>query len=245
MEKKTVGEILKERGIIKERPKDEEAEKKYKFEQEVSLKDVVMKIEKLGAEVTALKDIKFQSDERIRELSEKIGELRSSLFQRETLIKELESKSKQLSDTVSDIEPNRIRKEMEKRKQEVESLDMKMEKLEMINKEVLKKLENVQGVTENIRSIENLSQVLKKIDDMVDKGEKSKQDVDRLCAKAERFYIEIENHMKEFPELKIKLEKVDDLAKEITKTVDEINIKLAGFLPKDDFEIFGKEEIQG
>jgi chromosome segregation ATPase len=239
MEKKTVGEILKERGIIKERPK-EEAGETYKFEQEVSLKDIVMKIEKLGAEVTAMKDIKYQSEERIRELSENIGEIRSLLFQRETLIKEMESKIKLLNDSVSDIEPNKIKKEMEKRKTEVENLDMKMEKLQLMNKEVLKSLENVKSVTDNIRSVENLSSTLKKIDGMVEKGEKTKADVDRLSAKTERFYIEMENRVKEFPEFKIKLEKVDDLTKEITKTVDEVNIKLANFVPKDDFEIFKK-----
>jgi len=238
--KKTVGEILKERGIIKERPKEQEAEKKYKFEQEVSLKDVVMKIEKLGAEVSALKDVKFQADEKIRELSEKIGELRSLLFQRETLIKEMESKVRVLNDTVSEIEPAKIRKSMDMRKQEVENLDMKMEKLQVMNREVLKKLENVEAVTENIRSVENLTQVLKKIDAMVEKGEKTKSDVDRLSARTERFYIEMENRMKEFPEFKIKLEKMDELTKEITKTVDEINIKLASFIPKEDFEIFKK-----
>ena len=240
MEKKTVGEILKERGIIKERPKEEEAEKKYKFEQEVSLGDIVMKIEKLAAEVTALKDVKFQADERIRELSENIGEIRSLLFQRETLIKEMESKIKLLNDSVSDIEPSRISKEMEKRKAEVENLDMKMEKLQLMNKEVMKSLEDVKGVTDNIRSVENLAQTLKRIDEMVEKSNKARSDVDRLSAKTERFYIEMENRAKEFPEFKIKLEKVDDLTKEITKMVDSINIKLANFLPKDDFEIFKK-----
>jgi chromosome segregation ATPase len=240
MEKKTVGEILKERGIIKERPKEEEAEKKYKFEEEVSLKEIVMKIEKLGAEVIALKDVKFQADERIRELSEKIGELRSLMFQRETLIKEMESKVRVLGDSVSEIEPTKIMKEMEKRKVEMENLDMKMEKLQLTNREVMKSLENVKGVTDNIRSVENLTQTLKKIDEMVEKGDKARSDVDRLSAKTERFYIEMENRAKEFPEFKIKLEKVDDLTKEITKTVDEINIKLANFVQKDNFEIFKK-----
>ena len=108
MEKKTVGEILKERGIIKERPKEEE--KKYKFEQEVSLGDIVMKIEKLGAEVSAIKDIKSQSDEKVRDLSEKIGEIRSQIFQRETMIKEMETKIRLINDSVADIEPKKIRK---------------------------------------------------------------------------------------------------------------------------------------
>ncbi|MBN2203074.1 MAG: hypothetical protein JW700_02740 [Candidatus Aenigmarchaeota archaeon] len=238
METKTVVEILKEKGIIKERPKEEE--KKYKFEQEVSLKEIMMRIEKLGAEFIALKDVKFQADERIRDLSEKIGELRSMIFQRETMIKEMETKVKMLSDSVTDIEPMRIRKDMEKRKTEIESLEMKIEKMELGNKELVRKIENMENITENIRSIENLTETLKKMDDAAAKMEQTKRDVDRLSAKTERFYIETENRMKDFPQFKIRLEKVDDLSREITKSVDEINIKLGSFVSKDDMDIFKK-----
>ena len=238
MEKKTVGEILKERGIIKERPKEEE--KKYKFEQEVSLGDIVMKIEKLGAEVSAIKDIKSQSDEKVRDLSEKIGEIRSQIFQRETMIKEMETKIRLINDSVADIEPKKIRKEMEKRKEEIEGIDMKMEKMDMTNKDILKKLQNVESVTGNIRSVENLEDMLKRINDAVEKGEKAKTDIDRLSAKTERFYLETENRVKEFPQFKIKLDKIDDLSKELTKTMDQINIRLANFVPKDELEVYKK-----
>jgi len=238
--KKTVGEILEEQGVIKPRPKEKVEKPKYKFEQEVDLKKIVMNVEKLAAEVNALKEVKFHADERIRELAEKIGELRSLLFQRETSIKEMESKIKFIDDAVSDVEPKKIRKEMEKRKVEIEETELKIERLETMNKEMLKNLRSVEKITENIKSVENLKSMLNKIEKMVSKGEKTRTDIDRLAGKAERFYIEMENRIKEFPKLKIKLEKVDDLTKEITKTIDEINIKIAAFVSKEDLESFKK-----
>jgi len=110
-ETKTVGEILKEQGVIKERPKEEEVKKpEYGFEKEDDLKKVIMSVEKLGVEIQGLKEVKFQADEKIRDLTEKMGELRSLVFQRESSIKELESKIKFIEDAVSDIEPQKITK---------------------------------------------------------------------------------------------------------------------------------------
>ena len=239
-EEKTVGEILEKEGIIKDRPKEEVEEIKHEVKEEVDLKELVMRVEKLAAEVTALKEIKFHADERIREISEKIGELRSLVFQRETSIKEMESKIKLLDDVVSDVEPKKIGKEMEKRKGEIEEVGVKIERLETMNKGIVKDLRGIEKITGNIKSVENLREMLDRIEEMVGKGEKTRSDMDRLAGKAERFYIEMENRIKEFPEFKIKLEKIDGLTKEVAKTIDEINIKLAGFTPKEDLESFKK-----
>jgi DNA repair exonuclease SbcCD ATPase subunit len=237
--KKTVGEILKEQGVIRERPKEEEAEKiEHEEEKEVDMKKIVIKLEKLSVEIADLKEVKFHADERIRELSEKIGELRSMVFQRESSIKEMESKVKFIEDAVSSIEPKKVSMEMEKRKQEIEEKGLKIERLEAMNKEMLDKLRSVEKITENIKSMENLKNVLNKVEEMVKREEKTKTDVDRMAGKAEKFYMEMENRVKEFPEFKIKLEKVDDLTKEITKTVDGLNIRLSAFASREDLQSF-------
>jgi chromosome segregation ATPase len=197
-----------------------------------------MKVEKLGVEVKNLKEVKFQAEDRIRELTEKIGELRSMVFQRESSIKEMQSKIKLIDDAVSDIEPKKITKEMEKRKEEIEEKGMKIERLEAMNKELLNNLRKVENITENIKSIENLKSILDRIEKTEGKNAKIKADVDRMAGKAEKFYMEMENRVKEFPDFKIKLDKVDDLTKELTKTIDGINIRLTAFASKQDLESF-------
>ncbi len=110
---KTVGEILKEEGVIH----DEEKQGKVKIEQEVDLNRMLMSIEKLTAEVEALRDIKFQSDERIKEISESIGEMRSLIFQRDGAIKEMQMKLEKMDDAIADVKPDKIAGEMRKREQ--------------------------------------------------------------------------------------------------------------------------------
>jgi hypothetical protein len=114
MAEKTVGEILQEQGVIspvreekKEQQKEDIEEKKISFLGEIKIKQLVMDLEKIKAEVEGLREVKFSSDERIKELSESIGEIRSMLFQKDSLVKELETKIKLLEDSVNDIEPKK------------------------------------------------------------------------------------------------------------------------------------------
>ena len=123
MDGKTVGEILKEQGITGERKEDgkkeekKEEEKKISFIGEIRIKKLVMDLEKLRAEVDGLKEVKFSSDERIKELAENLGEIRSLLFQKDSIVKELEAKLKVIDDSVSDVEPRKISKQFQKEEQ--------------------------------------------------------------------------------------------------------------------------------
>ncbi|MEM5778121.1 MAG: hypothetical protein QXK49_00615 [Candidatus Aenigmatarchaeota archaeon] len=234
---KTVEEILKEEGVIKETPKEE----KVGFEEEkIDLNKVVMNIEKLQAEINAMKDFKQHTDDVIRELTEKIGEIRSMFFQRETLIKETETKVKVLEDIVSDINPSKYMKELEKRKEEILEIQARTEKLETIGKDLANNVNSLKQTLQNIKSIENLERILNEIRDNVSKERELKNDIERIAGKSERFYFEMENRIKEFIDLKGRTDKLEDLTKEITRSVDSLNIRLTSFISKTDLEDFKK-----
>jgi chromosome segregation ATPase len=239
MTEKTVGEILEEEGIIKPIP-TETRESKIKYEEEIDIRKIVMDIEKLRSEVESFKEIKFQADEKIRDVVEKMGEVRSLLFQRESLIKETEMKVKTLEDMVSDISPSKIMKEMEKRKEEINETQAKIEKVELMSKEIVNDVDKLKKTLQNIKSIENLETLLTEIQDMVTKGREVKTDMDRLAGKTERFYIEMESRIKEFSDMKTKISEMDELTKELTKAIDEINIKFSSYISKNDIEEFKK-----
>ena len=245
MAEKTVGEILEEEGIIKpnrretEKPKEEEIEeKKISFLGEIKIRQLVMDIEKIKVEVEGLREIKFSSDERIKELSESIGEIRSMLFQKDSLVKELEAKIKLLEDNVNQIEPKKISKDFQKQEERINLAEAKTEKVESMYKDVYKRFEESQKILESIKSVENLKSKVAEMENLVSKSIENKAEVDRLTAKTEKFYTEIEDKLKDFSKLKGETEKLDDLTKEITKSVDEISIKLSGFAKREDIEGF-------
>ena len=235
---KTVEEILKEEGVIKPIPREEK--EKIKVEEEIDLRKIVMTLEKLQTEIDAFKDVREQNDERIRELTEKIGEIRSMFFQRESLIKETETKVKMLEDTVADIDQKRYIKELEKGKQEIIESQAKVEKLELVERELNTGLNELKQTMQNIKSVENLEKILSEIRDSLNKSRELKDDIDRSAGKTERFYLEMENRIKDYNEIKEKVDKTDDLAKELTRSIDSINIRIAGLVSKTDIEDFKK-----
>ncbi len=250
---KTVGEILKEQGVIRgreeEKGKGESKEKgekealeegKISFIGEIRIRKLVMDLEKLKAEVDGLREVKFTSDERIKELAENIGEIRSMLFQKDSLVKELQTKIKLLEDSVSDVEPKKITKEFQKQQEIIAKAEAETEKVESMYKDVLKRVEESQKIIEGIKSVENLREKVRQMEDMVSKSIETKAEVDRLAGKTEKIYTEMEDKIKEFSKLKTGLEKVDDLIKELTKSIDEIKIKQAGFEKREDVENFKK-----
>jgi len=235
---KTVEEILKEEGVIQPIPEQKKEEKPE--EQKPDLTRMLINIEKLQTEVNTIKDFKKQNDEVIRELTEKMGEIRSLFFQRESLIKETETKVKTLDDIVSDISPSRYMKEMESRKKEILDVQARMEKFELIGRELNNDVNNLKQTMQNIKSIENLEKILDEIQNNVSKNRELKSDIEREAGKTERFYLEMENRMKEFIEIKERMNKVEDLTKQLNRSLDVINIRLAGMMSKGDVEDFKK-----
>lgn len=248
-EEKTVGDILEEeyaKQMGKERserepteearPKEEKKESKIKFEQEIDLRQIVMSIEKLDAEVNALKEIKFHSDERIKELAESIGELRSLLFQRDASIKETEAKADKLEEIVSEIKPEKISEEFKKREAEIAETEARIEKLERMSKDLLEQIQRSQKILENIKSMENLMEVSKEIGAKLDKIDELRKGVERDAGKTERIFFEMDKRLAEFSTVKSKIDRIDDLSKELVRNMDEYKIKLEATASKDDLQ---------
>jgi chromosome segregation ATPase len=243
MAEKTVGDILKEQGVIsdpqiKEQPKEEQQDAKISFFGEIKIKQLVMDIEKIKAEIEGLREVKFNSDQRIKELAESTGELRSILFQKDTIVKELETKIRLMSDSVNDIEPKKIAKDFQKQQEEIQLSQAKTEKVESMYKDMNRKFEETQKILEGLRNVENLKTRISEMEGMISKSIENKEEVDRLTNKTEKIYTELEGKIKEIDKIRADLQKMDDLSKEMTKSIDEINIKIVGSAKKEDVEGF-------
>ena len=228
---RTVEEILKEEGVIK--PTNEAKQEPAK-EEKPDLTKIIISIEKLQTEVSTLRDFKQQNDEVLRELTEKIGEIRSLFFQRESLIKETETKVKTLDDIVSDISPTKYMKELDKINKDYLDMQAKMEKREFVERKISDDISSLKQFVENIKSIENLEKLLTEIQENVSKEREIKSDVQREAGKTERFYLEMEERIKEFIDVKDRIKKIEDINKELTRSIDVVNIRLAGFISRTD-----------
>jgi len=235
---KPVGEILKEEGIIKE----EIEEKPVK--EEIDVRNVLVEVEKLKAIVDTLKAVKFEADERIKELAESVGEVRSLYFQRDASIKEMETKLEKIEEGIKDIRPERIKKTLEEKEKELEEINAKIEKFSEASKDLNQRLSKVEKVLEGIKSIENLKSLLNEIEEKVKKIEDLKSSVEKDASKTERFYLESERRLSEMAETREKVEKLEELTKELVRSVDENKIKLDACVTREELKKAIEEELK-
>jgi chromosome segregation ATPase len=234
-----VGEILKEEGVIKE-----EKEEERPATEKIDVHNVLMEVEKLRAIVDTLKTVKFDVDERIRELAEAIGEIRSLFFQRDAEIKEIGTKLERIEESVKDIKPEKMRKQLEERDRELNAVNAKLEKLEEMFKDLNQRLAKTEKILENIKSVENLKEIMEAVQEKLRKIEELKFSVERDAAKTERFYLESEKRIGEFQEMKEKISKIEELTKELVRSVDENRIKLDAAVTKQDLEKAIEEKLR-
>ena len=83
--KKTVGEILKEEGVIKESEEREKIEEK----KEVKEAELFFKIEKLEGKIELQKDLIDKLNDRFSSVSENVGDLRRMIMDREKFFDKL------------------------------------------------------------------------------------------------------------------------------------------------------------
>lgn len=245
-EEKTVGEILSEEyakqktaepeEIEPKKPEEPKVESKIKIEEEIDLRKLLMDVEKLGAEVNALKEVKFHGDEIIKELAESIGEIRSLLFQRDATIKETGAKIDKIEEIVSEIKPEKIASQLRKREAEISENLARIEKLERMSKDLLDQIRKSQKILENIKSMENLVEVTKDIESKLEKIEELKSGTEREAGKTEKIYLEMGRRFSEFSAFKEKITKVEELSKELVKSLDEVKIKLENTVSKEDLQ---------
>lgn len=234
-EEKPVEEILKEQGVVAPREKEEaEEEKEVKAKPEMS--NLVMKIEKLQAVVNTVKELGSGRDERINELAENIGEIRSLLFQRDATISEMESKVEKLEETMKEVEPRKIEKKMEKRQENIEKIKAQLEKIESVQNDLSKRIRKSEKILDNIKSMENLTKVAKDIEDKIDQIEDMKDSTKRNAAKAERFYLEMGKKLDEFETVKEDVDKLDEMTKELMRSIDENRIQLDSRITKKELD---------
>lgn len=207
---------------------------KVRIVQEVNLLELINNMDKLQAEILALKEIKFQSDEKSKQISEGLGELRAMIFQRDATYKENDAKLGKMEVIVNEIQPQAIMAAIQKREREVNEVRARIEKNDSILQVTVEQIRNMQKELEHVRGVARVLEADKKITEIIPKIEESKSTMERLSAKSERLYFEIDKRLSEFAVFKEKVVTIEQLTHELMKMADESKVKLDGCGSKDE-----------
>jgi chromosome segregation ATPase len=85
---------------------------------------------------------------------------------------------------------------------------------------------------EKIKNVENVVEISKKIEEKLAKVEEAIRYADRVSAKTEVVFSELSEKLAEIERQKGKIGRLDELTKELVKTLDEISLKIPKFAEK-------------
>ncbi|MBI4020018.1 MAG: hypothetical protein HY367_01690 [Candidatus Aenigmarchaeota archaeon] len=198
-----------------------------------------MKIEteRLKAMIDAVKESKQATDERIQRVTESIGEIRSLVFQREGAMSQQELKVKKLEEMIGEVKPQEIAKEFGKRDKTIAQEDLRLEKLEKKLDEVARAAASTQVLIKGIGGLENIATLNREMSQKTAGVSETAKRIDRLSDKIEKIFVELNKNLGEFVLYKTKQDTMDELVKDMLKSLDGLTIKLEGYVQKEDMNL--------
>ena len=247
-EKVSAKELKEKYGVTKEIPerKVEEIptlkENRYpKEEGEVKLSNLILRIEKMDGKLDIIDRFRNDMDERTRQLSEEIGELRSITMERERSFDRIKSDFEKVKDTVSGLEPTKLRKILDKREMEIMENKAKIESIENLVKALSEENKKFRALMSKIKSFENLVDISYDIDRKLSKIKEVKDHANKIASKVEMVFSELNRKASELENQKEKIAKLDELTIEMTNMLDEVTLKLTKFVEKKDLKKFEED----
>ena len=247
---KSTEEVLKEKyGVLKEIPERKLEVEGLPFQHvmrpkevgEPKLPDLLLRIEKMDGKLDFINSFRDNVNERITQLAEEIGELRTMVMERDRSFDKISVEFETVRDTVTGLEPMKLKKHFEKREKEIVENKAKIESIENLVKALGEESKKFRSVMEKIKSFENLIDVSYDIDRRISKIKGAKDHVDMVVSKVENIFSEMNDKVSELESQREKIDKLDGLTIEMTKMLDEVSVRLNRFVEKKDLNELKKD----
>ncbi|MBS3087362.1 hypothetical protein J4226_02095 [Candidatus Pacearchaeota archaeon] len=235
---KSVAELLAEEGVVATESAEGEGKE---VEKSKSINDILMTIEKIDGKLDMFDQFRKSSDARVGDLAERIGELRQMLLDKERDFNEVQSGFERINDAIGDIKPNEIAIKLEKSAMELEKRDVKIEKLENQIATLMDEVSGYRARMARIKDFDNLIDSLNNIKEEVVKIDESKRYTDRIAAKSEHIFSELNEKVLMFKNQIAKVDKTDAIAQELMITADKLSTDMDKLASKDDLDNFRKD----
>jgi len=196
--------------------------------------DVFVSVEKIQAKLETMEGLRQATEEKISRLSEEIGELRSSILEKDKTFNQVETGFERVREIIQELQPKKIRAELDKREDEIERLNAKFEASDTKVTDVKKKMDDVVGIMDKIKDLRNVVAVSENISRKMAKIEEEKKETTKIAAKVESMFSEITEKMTEFHNYRDKIEFSSESMHDMMKSLDMLEVKVENALTKDD-----------
>lgn len=195
-------------------------------------------IDKMKAQLEAVKEGRKIDDDKIQRVVEGLAEVRTMVYGREASTKEQEIKMEKMIDLLSKLEPDKLLLEISRRDKEMSNQALRVNKLEETSKEFGEMLKRIETLLRNIGSLEHVIKIGTEASEKLMEMQNMQRGVQKMSDKIQGMYAELSKRMEEFMLYRAKQDRVDDMLNDVLKNLDELNTKAAYFVTRDDIESF-------
>ncbi len=206
-----------------------------------TMDDITIKTDKIEGKLEMLDNIEKDKNEEISRLTEEIGELRSMIFDREKSSNDVLTKFEKIKDATEEINPGRIKKNMDRKGKKLLELEAKLEIETERNTKFEKQITKIDKVYENIKSIESLTNITKYIDKQIKKIKDEKDYINRTTSKVEQIFFELNKKQEALDSITEKIEGNKELMEDNVRAIDAVEMKFESMITKKDMSVIRKE----
>ncbi len=215
--------------------------------QTISGKELLIKVEKADVRIESIESKLTDIFDHFSQINEEIGEIRSMVIERERGVLEMRTEFDKMKDDVSHVEPEKTARRIDSFDQTLLETAARIEKTEAKVEELKNGLDVFKEKLKGIQSTENLLDLLKELDEKARNVTEYSNHSERMAAKAEKMFLEID---KRLPEMESAMDKINDvggMVNQIVMDIDAIKIELKTAVHKEDIKrIWGEiDDIKG
>ena len=193
-------------------------------------------IDKMKAQVEAVKESRRVDDDKIQRVIEGLAEVRTMVYGREASSKEQEIKTEKALDVLGKLEPEKILMEVGRRDKEISNQSLRISKLDETTKEFGEMLKRIEMLLRNIGSLEHVINISNEASEKVMDMQNMQRSNQKMLEKIQGIYAELSKRMEEFMLYRAKQDRVDDLMNDVMKNMDDLTTRAAYFVTRDDLE---------
>jgi len=218
---KTIGDIMKDEGLIKE-PEVSAMSKDDKGD----FSEVFMRIDKIEGRIEALKERDNAFTENLLDIKQNLGDIRRMVMDREKASTKMDGEFERVRMTVKELEPQLLVRRFEKFNTRMDKTDSLMERTKDVLNNFKERIRMLEDKISKIKNLENLANVTSNINSILKEVKENKRYTDRLASKVESIFSETNKKMMDIKKDRELISKVDEISMELMKELDRLKFKI-------------------
>jgi len=193
-------------------------------------------VERTKALVESTKESRGLMDDKLQHIVESFAEIRSIVYQREAASKEQEVLLDKLKDAMSKVDTARILREFTVRDEQIKDVNTRLEKLERGVKMLSDSNSKIKGLLTDVGSLENILKASKMVKEKLERIQEIEERMKANSSRLDGVYVDMKKKLDEFSTYKVKQDKLEGMANDIFRNVEELTRRLTDFVTKDDLD---------